>query len=377
MLNIFTLAYQGAAPAGLPTEGTREVQQRQVFATYIERMLARRRISKHISRENTLRWLTFLAARMQQHHQTMFSLEQIQPDWLEEPRSRSLYRLSAWLVLSPLLVLLGLTFLLLMRHIVISLIVVIAFSLVTMPFNALLGRQLIGNNQLFDTLEGELTQIQPREAFRWSRKEISPMINSRRSVWSAMVPAILGSVTGSVGILVVLVITHPRAPITSLLPILLALLFGSLIFGASFVLPKYGEEPLRKLVGSLSTNHLGEETRRTPNQGIWSSARSGLVVGLPTGLLMGLATGLPAGLFGGLPVGLDTGLFFGLFAGLGFGLDAFVLHFLLRFWLWRINILPWKIVPFLDECDFAAYCGKNERYILHKESGTIYFTRGI
>ncbi len=211
MLNIFTLAYQGAAPAGLPTEGTREVQQRQVFATYIERMLARRRISKHISRENTLRWLTFLAARMQQHHQTMFSLEQIQPDWLEEPRSRSLYRLSAWLVLSPLLVLLGLTFLLLMRHIVISLIVVIAFSLVTMPFNALLGRQLIGNNQLFDTLEGELTQIQPREAFRWSRKEISPMINSRRSVWSAMVPAILGSVTGSVGILVVLVITHPSS----------------------------------------------------------------------------------------------------------------------------------------------------------------------
>src|SRR5712692_2264020 len=30
-----------------------------------------------------------------------------------------------------------------------------------------------------------------------------------------------------------------RAPITSLLPISLALLFGSLIFGASFVLPKY------------------------------------------------------------------------------------------------------------------------------------------
>src|SRR5258708_2213912 len=82
MLSIFTLAYQGASSENLPTEGTREAQQRQVFATYVERMLTRRGTSKYIFRKPVLRWLTFLAVQMQQHHQTTFYLEHLQPDWL-------------------------------------------------------------------------------------------------------------------------------------------------------------------------------------------------------------------------------------------------------------------------------------------------------
>src|SRR6266487_413378 len=98
MLSIFTLAYQGAEVEELPSEGTRKVQQRQVFATYIERMLTRRGASRRVSRESAQRWLTFLAARMQQHHQTVFSLEQLQADWLTTPRERFRYRLNLGLV---------------------------------------------------------------------------------------------------------------------------------------------------------------------------------------------------------------------------------------------------------------------------------------
>src|SRR5205823_1970706 len=53
MLSIFTLAYQGAARADLPTEGTPEVQQRQVFASYVKRVLERRGVSKRFSLEQT------------------------------------------------------------------------------------------------------------------------------------------------------------------------------------------------------------------------------------------------------------------------------------------------------------------------------------
>ncbi|HYU76793.1 MAG TPA: TIR domain-containing protein [Ktedonobacteraceae bacterium] len=97
MLSIFTLAYQGAARADLPMERTSEAQQRQVFATYVKRMLERRGISKRFSQEQTLRWLTFVAAGMQQHHQTVFYLERLQPDWLRGRGRRLLYRLSVGL----------------------------------------------------------------------------------------------------------------------------------------------------------------------------------------------------------------------------------------------------------------------------------------
>ena len=49
-----------------------------------------------------LRWLRFLATQMQQHQQTVFFLEQLQPDWLADRRSRLLYQLVVgldfWLV---------------------------------------------------------------------------------------------------------------------------------------------------------------------------------------------------------------------------------------------------------------------------------------
>jgi F0F1-type ATP synthase assembly protein I len=45
-----------------------------------------------------LRWLRFLATQMQQHQQTVFFLEQLQPDWLADRRRRLLYQRSVRLV---------------------------------------------------------------------------------------------------------------------------------------------------------------------------------------------------------------------------------------------------------------------------------------
>jgi hypothetical protein len=60
-------------------------------------MLQRREGSKRSSLEQTRRWLTFVAAGMQQHHQTVFYLECLQPDWLRGRDIRLLYRLSVGL----------------------------------------------------------------------------------------------------------------------------------------------------------------------------------------------------------------------------------------------------------------------------------------
>src|SRR5205823_432752 len=74
----------------------------QVFERYVERMLTRRDVSKYASREQTLRWLTFLAKRMQQSNQTVFYLELLQPDWLTDRGRRLLYRLSGGLLVGLL-----------------------------------------------------------------------------------------------------------------------------------------------------------------------------------------------------------------------------------------------------------------------------------
>jgi hypothetical protein len=80
-------------------------------------------------------------------------------------------------------------------------------------------------------------------------------------------------------------------------------------------------------------------------------------------------TGALVGLGLGLSIGLPVGLGFGLLAMLFFGLAAFFQHFILRFWLWRTNCLPWNLVPFLDEA--------TERLLLRKVGGGYIFVHRL
>src|SRR5262249_36123779 len=97
MLNIFTLAYQGAIEAEVPTDETHEEAQHILFTRFVERMLKRREQSKRWKPEQVLFWLRFLAKQMQQHNQTVFSLENLQPTWLSRKR-RYLFRWCSGLI---------------------------------------------------------------------------------------------------------------------------------------------------------------------------------------------------------------------------------------------------------------------------------------
>jgi len=118
------------------------------------------------------------------------------------------------------------------------------------------------------------------------------------------------------------------------------------------------------LVGGLSSDRIAATTR--PNEGIHRSFLNagcvglvgGLAGGLVGGLLLTLICGLIFGLTGGLLLTLDSGLLLalgsGLFFGLSFGFDyggrAVLQHYTLRLLLWRLNLLPLNLVPFLDAC---------------------------
>src|SRR5204862_2647558 len=55
------------------------------------RMLRRRSTKSSYSPEQTIRWLSYLAAQMKQQSQTVFYVERMQPDWLVKKWQRRLY----------------------------------------------------------------------------------------------------------------------------------------------------------------------------------------------------------------------------------------------------------------------------------------------
>lgn len=93
-LGIMTVAYQNLSTEELTnhTHATLETRRKHLFDTYIERMLLRKGSGKKLyTNSQTVGWLSWLARRMLQYNQTIFLIEQIQPDWLSSRQQRWIY----------------------------------------------------------------------------------------------------------------------------------------------------------------------------------------------------------------------------------------------------------------------------------------------
>ena len=100
---IILLAYQEQA---IEKENLRDnvqdplaVRRQNLFDTYIDFMLKRKRVSDKPYNDQQLKhWLTWLARKMQQRRQTIFLIEQIQPDWLLSRLLQVVYLLMSRLI---------------------------------------------------------------------------------------------------------------------------------------------------------------------------------------------------------------------------------------------------------------------------------------
>jgi hypothetical protein len=82
MLSIVALTYQGRSASEIRATGTLEQRRTDLFANYTERMFERRCKVTAYTREQTVRWLTWLARSMIKNNLSVFYLEWMQPDWL-------------------------------------------------------------------------------------------------------------------------------------------------------------------------------------------------------------------------------------------------------------------------------------------------------
>jgi serine/threonine protein kinase len=99
MLSILTLTYHGMPLEELVQGASFTDRQQQIFERYIERMLRHRGAAMPYAHEQTMHWLSWLARHLQQHNQTVFYIEHLQPTWLSGVRMRQAY--DRWAVRFP------------------------------------------------------------------------------------------------------------------------------------------------------------------------------------------------------------------------------------------------------------------------------------
>lgn len=415
MLNVCTVAYQQATSAEIDITASPGPKRAQIFAAYVRRMLIRRRMSACYAPEQTIRWLSYLAGQMKHQNQTIFYVEQMQPDWLPGDRLHRLCQvivrglpgfipgllygfyswlncgssgkgllvgLVAWLLFGLASAVLqerkatkvvgGLptsTWLNLGKGLLIGLgpgLLIWWLSGSPMGLDIGLVEWLTGgifSGLFLELIEGIGTEIKPVEVVNWS--------------WSAA-RRVLGKGL-LVGLLVMLFFGLVYMLRYEFAPGLHSQLFLGLICGSIFGLP-FGllVVPFFGLFSGLSSGILDEHAHIKPNQGMRESVCNSMRVGLIGGLIVGLLLGpscsflywlLSGSMIVGLMDGLLNGLIYGVIVWMAFGLRggglACLKHWVLRLFLWRTRLLPWNCPRFLD---YAA-----ERILLRKVGGGYIF----
>lgn len=108
MLSIMVLAYQGISTDDIPAWRSVDAGRRHLFELYVRRALERRIQHRPYSAEQTQHFLSWLAQKMQQHTQSVFQIENLQPSWLTGEQN-ALYRgLTRWLNMLLAMLLMGL-----------------------------------------------------------------------------------------------------------------------------------------------------------------------------------------------------------------------------------------------------------------------------
>jgi serine/threonine protein kinase len=321
MLSIMTLAYQGVSVTDLP--GMNLIERRQhLFDKYIQRMLARRSANSQYSHKQAMNWLIWLAQKLQKQSQTVFFIERMQPDWLDNIRQKSIY--IAGLVL--------------------------IFVLITAPVGVLLKLPIqavlliLIFTKLFFWQIFSYGKITPAENLKWSWK------NARKHL---AIGLILGTIFGLILKLTAEIINTPphwQDFVMYIMQIPFSGWLRGVVFGLSLGI-------IFVLTRGLTSPSI--QTLTFPNQGIWQSAKNAVVFGLIGFVLLTGATTL-------LQIQTLTwgilGLLFGVAAGGG---EACIKHFILRIILYCNGYIPWNYARFLD---YAT-----ERIFLQKVGGGYIF----
>ena len=321
MLSVITLAYQGISITELPGMGLEEYRQ-HLFDRYIQRMFERRVTKNSYSKEQSIKWLSWLARNLQERSQTVFFIERIQPDFLP----------ANWYKF----------------YVIFSLLAFIAIGW-------LIGRQIMPAKTLIWSLTFiiitfwlyfGLDRINPVETLKWSWK------NARKNLAKGLIYGLV------LGLMLKLNASLPSYNWQQAIEYIGNLTTGQLIRGIIFGLSMgLFFVIIRGLTGPSI------QTLTKPNQGIRQSAKNSLIFGFIGASILRLT----AMLLNWTTYGWTTfGFAFGMIAG---GVEACVKHFIIRILLFQRGSIPWNYAHFLN---YAT-----ERIFLQKVGGGYIFVHRL
>jgi MFS family permease len=323
-LSIMLMAYRNKRDVDIWVSQDEKAQRKHLIDTYIERMFERPR-SKGIffKKQEVLCWLSWLASKMKEHNQIQYVFENMQPNWLDIKKQVLQYNL--------------------IYRFLFGLIIGTTFGFVLWFFAGI----MFGVNQGFEY--GLDAAAVPGIFVGVLIGLVAGLSNNQSSIilfdfvswnWNrAKVSLVAGLATGLFCGLVYGVTINPYD--WKIVALVIGLFLGLIgMAGDGLQSKRFDREkyPGQKVIYTLKS--------------FFSSflvvCFTGSLISALVGILIGnLLTGLVLGLMGGAASGLIFGTLLGLkkFGGL-----ALIQHYALRYILARNNLLPWRLVPFLDHC---------------------------
>ncbi|MDM8568308.1 NACHT domain-containing protein [Thiotrichales bacterium HSG1] len=295
MLSIMSLAYENASDIVADSANVTS-KRRALFDRYIDSMFEHRPTEKKLySKEKTVHYLSWLADRLQNKGETIFLVENLQPDWAASPWS---YRLLVGLFWG---VFIGGLWDLMGNPLYIS----VSFGVIT-----------------FFLIGYYTDNIGTMETLGWSWKKFRQ---------NAVKEALSRGLSSS--LFIALIVSFSFSPFIGLIiGLFIGLLFGFIDAGLENQIPN---------------------NKTVVNQGIVVSWQNTLHFGIPSGMFAGIVMWLGL-LTAGFPVAnwfsFILFLFFGILA-IGFsqfGGEAVIQHYILRLVLFLEGYTPFNLVRFLD-----------------------------
>jgi hypothetical protein len=393
MLSIMSLTFKGAGSNELAAqkEDLPEKRRKQIFRLYVEKMFQRKgTASLMLPKEKTIGWLSWLAAKIKEHSQSVFLVEGLQPSWLGTKAKWVAYGIVVALSLGLILALgpaltLGVVHGLtggLTGGLVHGLIYGLIFGLTALagvglgcwsesPLkNGLMSGSIAGlfaglmcemmGEELQTVVStgltlglisgligglgaGSLSHITLVETMSWKWSRFW-----KRTILGSIAGLIFGLIVGLIyGVFDALAFRQSGARMGDEL---IFIPFLGLFFGL-IVAPIFGL--ISGLVGGLTDKV--KVGKASPNQGVKLSLKNSLVVFLTIALIFALIFGLVGWLthrelYFGLTVGPIVGLVVGLTGALNRGGSAVIKHYALRLILWMSRYTPLNFIKFLDHC---------------------------
>lgn len=100
ILNTMMQTFADVSVEELEAPGSREARRHTLFDAYVQRTFQRGSLTELFTKENSMRWLSWLARKMDEHSQAIFLIERLQPGWLLGRGQRWLYLLLSRMIIS-------------------------------------------------------------------------------------------------------------------------------------------------------------------------------------------------------------------------------------------------------------------------------------